>query len=275
MKISRCVTVAARFSAVVLALFLVTPVMADVSEASVCAVPQEIKFVREPSWLGWQVVRYTRYPGETALTRRYKNVEQRPWSAPSHITNCTPGSSGKTTQKITFKLKTKNYFNAAVGDHIAVALRANWYGQYTEHLVNGDSLRYQARGVIFRREPWFTQTKGISGEMFDIYHYDHQRVEANSPTETLSDGIEYSVTALVTATHVTYTLSGGFVIGPTLPTPRTWTEDIHHPLSGIGFGVAVLCGTSSVSEANCDAPYPPPADPSMSVHFYDINVSWQ
>lgn len=259
-----------------LAFVAATPARADVSEASLCDVPQEIKFVRAMGWLGWTTARYTRYAGETSLTPHYKNLQMHNPIGPSHLMASCARADGKTLKRVTFKLMTSNFFGTDLGDHIAVGLRGRWYGENQDALANYEGFRYLARGVILRREPWDTQTAGISAELFDNYRsWPGGQVQIYSPTETMYDGIEYTIDIDTTAIDVTYTMSGGFVIGPSVPPVVTWTEpNGASALTGTGFGVVVLCGNGVMSQGNCEVKYPLPADPSFTVRLYDINAIW-
>ncbi|MGK3966427.1 hypothetical protein WMF38_19855 [Sorangium sp. So ce118] len=266
--------------AIVVAAAPSTPALADVSEAANCAFPAELKFERVSTQLGTVMARAVRYPGETTLTPRYKNVNLHAQSHPNHFQSCSPGSQGKTVQKVTFNLQTHNFFSTGSGDHIAFGLRAQWFGATSAPLVNNQSIRYLTRGIIFRRAPWADQTAGVSGEMFDNYLTlpNYNRVEPFSPPETLLDDTLYSVEISVGPTSVTYKVFPTFVWGPVFIPTYTWSETLPGPVSlnGTGFGVVILCADSPVSNFICDAPgLNTPGDLSMSIHFTNMAMTWQ
>ena len=267
------VVAAAQACLAAIAFVAAAPARADVSEASLCDVPQEIKFQRAMGWLGWAITRYTRYAGETTLTPHYKNLQMYNPIGPSHLMASCTRADGKTLKRVTFKLLTSNYFGTDLGDHIAIGLRGRWYGHTQEPLANDQGFRYLARGAILRREAYLEQSAGILAERFDNYTGAGNGLELYSPTETLYDGIEYTIDIDSTPTSVTYSMSGGFVVGPSVPPVVTWSEPAT-ALTGTGFGVVLLCGNGVMSQGNCEVKYPLPADPSFTVRLYDINAVW-
>jgi hypothetical protein len=104
-----------------------------------CNVPQQLSIVREdqnsPWWPpNWQTNRYNRYPGEPSMLKMVpgsglptaKNPEGVIAHGPGQVQNCTYGYWPGATQWLAFRFRAQNYFGTAVGNHLALMLRASF-----------------------------------------------------------------------------------------------------------------------------------------------------
>jgi hypothetical protein len=281
-------------------LFGIGQAHADISELSNCSVPREVKFVREYSNGAWRMNRYVRHPWESSLVlRAYKNPEQNLASSPGHATNCSDGSYGKSVMRMTFKVKTSNYFTQqypSIGWHIAILMKGSIYGHTPTQpplthypLRNGEPVSYTGRGIIFDRNA------GVQAEYYDNYNWYYawvfnpdtsqyvwvwktdQETAGNHPL-ALYDNVEYTSDVWVSNTVVSYTVTAPWAAAPTQPEPpyqyivgrakADWSESVPHSLSGTGFAIVPLCNWPGGCE------YAGEPNPAFNVHIYDINLTW-
>jgi hypothetical protein len=269
-------------------------VFADtLSELSDCRVPQQVRFSREydPSIFTYRMNRYVKYATDPGLVlQTSKNTEWRPAASPSFMTNCSNGyTAGKTVMNMQFFVKTQNYFadqpggQPSIGDHLAIAGKATFYGETRDDIVNhtvihdplqstGNTVSYTARGIVLGLDPY----QDVQAELFDNYHRDcsgsslpcpyvHQEV-GHLASWGVADNIEYFVDVWVSETGVSYTVYDQW---SNLIVDHDFWEANTLSLSGTGFGFVPLCrGTSPACE------YSGEVAPAFDVHIYGLNITW-
>jgi len=248
---------------VALAAFVFTVLMptarADIAELNNCnTIPQEVKFVRELTQLGYLTRRYEKYPGQDWVILP-KNPEMVYEHGPVHARNCTPGSSLTGTQVLTFKMKTTNWFGpmytmpqSSAGGHIAILLRGHL--NRTNYSTTGDQT---GRGLAV-----FSSFFGGLGNV--EYFSEGNRLEpmnisGNGFIQRWEDGTWFNHVIHVTQIGIAYWVMNltthdeiyGYHQG-TVATPDA------------GYGFGALC-----TDTICEGSTPP-----FEIHIKDITISW-
>ncbi|HSV52102.1 MAG TPA: hypothetical protein VLJ57_08305 [Burkholderiaceae bacterium] len=230
------------------------------AEFTRCAVPEQISIVREDeSAAGWKTNRYLKFAGQ-ALTKLVagpgmvstKNPEGVLTHGPLHAQNCTPGAG--TSQSLTFRLRTLNFFDKGVGDHLSFGLRSK---HPTLNALGNES--YDSIGIIFHK-PW----GAVTAERFG-YPSGNDVEAPNPPQVEVQDNVTYLVEIVAASTQISYRVTKEGA-GQTTGWKQYQQPANFAALQGTGLMFAVLC---SDANGQCEAYNTP-----FKIELWDIAAGW-
>jgi hypothetical protein len=239
-------------------LILCLDALAAMQELADCErIPEEIVFQRHSDGgaSASPVERYERYGPGKWVRADFKNPARAELNGPAHARNCSPPLSADASvapsaswQRLSFRMKSVNYFGSGLADHLAVALRATF--------DRAEGTKYApriGRGVAMFSTATYAETfPGVLG---------------TGATLALQDDTWYEVEVVASSTTTSATLKAadGNVA------KVTWQDAA--AADGTGYGFAVLCAYSQ--NGSCE--YPPDATlgrTPFEVRFSEIVLTW-